>query len=109
MTYQLHYTSADRPGPDAPWSVYSEHYVNADAEEPIEGSTHKVSTHPTESAADIEAGRLQAGANKPGRYTFVGGDQSRVMCRDCSTRSTGVMIPADEIGEHDQWHNQEEA
>src|SRR3954470_11873370 len=32
-------------------------------------------------------------------------DYSRLICRDCSTRTTGVQIPADEQAEHDAWHD----
>lgn len=57
--HRLHYTSADRPGPDAPWSVYVEDYASASDDEPIEGTTRKVSTHTTEAEAIVEASRLQ--------------------------------------------------
>lgn len=60
MTYQLHYISADGPGPDATWSVYRETYASVNDEEPLEWLTTKVSTHPSESEADAEANRLQA-------------------------------------------------
>lgn len=40
--YTLYYTSADGPGPDATWSVYSEQYEAIDSPEPIEGSTQLV-------------------------------------------------------------------
>lgn len=59
MTYLLHYTSADRPGDDSPWSVYSELYVHPEDNDPIEGTARLVSTHPTEAEADAEARRLQ--------------------------------------------------
>lgn len=58
-TYVLHYTSADAPGPDAPWSVYREQYTDVEDEEPIDGSQEHVSTHPNEAAAYTEAMRLQ--------------------------------------------------
>lgn len=62
-TYILHYTSADGPGDDATWSVYKEQYVNADADEPIDGAGEHVSTHPTEAEARAEAQRLQEASN----------------------------------------------
>lgn len=41
------------------------------------------------------------------RYKYVGEDQSKVLCTDCSTRASGVMIPADEIEDHDAFHSME--
>jgi hypothetical protein len=32
-----------------------------------------------------------------------------LLCRDCSTRTTGVMIPADEREAHNAWHNERKA
>lgn len=63
-TYVLHYTSADGPGPDASWSVYSEQYPTPDAAEPITGSTRWESGHLTEAEADAEARRLQEASNR---------------------------------------------
>lgn len=60
-THRVFYWSADGPGTDATWSVYSEHYVTPDAAEPIDGSTTLVSSHPSEAEAEAEARRLQAG------------------------------------------------
>lgn len=66
MTYVLHYTSADGPGEDATWSVYREEYESIAAEEPIEGSQVKVSTHPSEDEADTRAIRLQRESYREG-------------------------------------------
>lgn len=45
------------------------------------------------------------------RYTELvhsdGPDYTLLMCKECSTRSTGVIIPADEREEHDAWHVQQ--
>ena len=30
-----------------------------------------------------------------------------LLCRECSTRSTGFVIPADEQEDHDNWHSTE--
>lgn len=38
------------------------------------------------------------------RYIVIAEDRSSVICRDCSTRSTVVRIPADELGAHNDWH-----
>ena len=43
------------------------------------------------------------------RYAYTGDghgslDYSRVLCRDCSTRTRGVVIPAAEQTEHEVWH-----
>lgn len=62
--YVLHYTSADGPGPNATWSVYSEEYGHPDADEPIDGTQRHVSTHATEGEADAEARRLQRAAQR---------------------------------------------
>lgn len=59
MTYTVYYTSADAAGDNAPWSVYVEEYASVDAAEPIDGTTRKVSTHPSEASADVLANRLQ--------------------------------------------------
>ncbi len=59
--YDLYYTSADGAGPNASWSVYVESYLSEDHDEPIEGTTHWVSSHATEAEADAEARRLQDG------------------------------------------------
>lgn len=64
-TYPLYYTSAERPGDDSPWTVYVEQYRDKDDAEPIDGSTERVSTHPTEAEADAEARRLQAAVTQP--------------------------------------------
>jgi hypothetical protein len=32
------------------------------------------------------------------------GGRACVVCRDCSTRSTAAVIPADEQAHHDAWH-----
>lgn len=40
-----------------------------------------------------------------GRYREMD-DKGVVICRECSTRSHGVMIPADERTDHDRWHAQ---
>ena len=37
--------------------------------------------------------------------SFGDADHSRLICKDCSTRSTAVVIPADEREAHDTWHN----
>lgn len=58
--YVLHYTSADDGGSDATWSVYREVYPDRDSDTPIDGSQIRVSTWPSEKAADDEANRLQA-------------------------------------------------
>lgn len=62
--YVLHYTSADGPTDDGPWSVYREQYPHIDAAEPIDGLTVKVSTHPDEATARAEADRLQLETRK---------------------------------------------
>jgi hypothetical protein len=36
------------------------------------------------------------------RYSQI--DAFKVLCKDCSTRTTGVMIPSDEVTDHDAWH-----
>lgn len=59
MTYRLYYTSADRPGRNAPHSVYSEEYESADAWEPIEGLTVHVATLRSKAEADAAAAGLQ--------------------------------------------------
>ena len=61
-TYPLHYTSAERPGDDSPWTVYVEQYADPSDAEPIDGSTERVSTWPTEAEANSEARRLQIAA-----------------------------------------------
>lgn len=33
-------------------------------------------------------------------------DHRRVWCRDCSTRTTGVVIGSASIEEHESWHEQ---
>lgn len=33
-------------------------------------------------------------------------DYSRIICRDCSSRTHVVQIPADEQAEHDAWHDE---
>lgn len=38
------------------------------------------------------------------RYAYIGEDRFNLMCRDCSTRSNGVLIPADEHDDHEIWH-----
>jgi len=41
------------------------------------------------------------------RYEAVGPTREDLrLCRDCSTRATGVVIPVDEIPDHDDWHRQ---
>lgn len=66
--YVLHYVSADvdldRPNLLS-WSVYRERYAALDDsdQEPIAGSTVRVSTHLTEAEAYAEADRLQVKAN----------------------------------------------
>lgn len=39
---------------------------------------------------------------------YAGMDHGRLLCRDCSTRTTGVLIPGDERAEHDEWHKRED-
>jgi hypothetical protein len=53
-----YYTSADEPGDQSPWSVYSERYERAEDAEPIEGSWRYISRHPSQAEADAEANRL---------------------------------------------------
>jgi hypothetical protein len=36
-------------------------------------------------------------------------DLSRLICRDCSTRTHAVVIPADEQADHDAWHAAEDS
>lgn len=66
--YVLHYVSADfdheRPNLVS-WSVYREEYASLDDsdQEPIAGSTVRVSSHITATEAEYEAARLQAEAN----------------------------------------------
>jgi hypothetical protein len=52
--------------------------------------------------------------NRVGSWSFVTrpryqatGDASRVICRDCSTRTSAVEIPTFERAEHDVWHDGE--
>lgn len=59
MTYTLFYTSADGPGENATWSVYSEQYENIMSPEPINGSQEKIWTYPTEQEANDAASRYQ--------------------------------------------------
>lgn len=55
-TYVAYYVSADAPGQDVQWSVYSEHYRTPEySGEPIDGSQHLISTWPTEQAAENAA------------------------------------------------------
>jgi hypothetical protein len=56
--HQVFYTSADASGPGASWSVYVERYASPDAAEPIVGTTHRLSSWPSEEAADREVARL---------------------------------------------------
>lgn len=58
-TYELHYVSADGPGPHTTWSVYVEDYVSPEAETPIDGTQRFVSRHATEAEAEAEAKRRQ--------------------------------------------------
>lgn len=52
------YTSADLPAGDT-WSVYTEQYVNAEDDEPIDGSQELVeSGFPTMQAAEERASEL---------------------------------------------------
>ena len=78
-TYPLHYTSAERPGDDSPWTVYVEHYAHPGDAEPIDGSTERVSTHPTEAEANAEANRLQALTRVPDQHAHL----SRCMNDGC--------------------------
>lgn len=38
------------------------------------------------------------------RYAELEDWSTTVVCRECSTRSTVVAIPVDEIADHDRWH-----
>lgn len=58
--YLSYYTSADMPGPASSWSVWSEWYESVDADEPIEGTSRHVSTHPDSDTADTMARHMQA-------------------------------------------------
>jgi hypothetical protein len=59
LRHGVHYISADGPEPDATWSVYREEYAVGSPDEPIPGTTRRISTHPTEATANAEASRLQ--------------------------------------------------
>jgi hypothetical protein len=39
------------------------------------------------------------------RYETMGEDLATLICLECSTRTTGVTIPADERDQHDGWHD----
>jgi hypothetical protein len=57
--YEVFYISADGPSPTSTWSVYREEYLSPDHDEPIEGSTRRMSTWLTEEMAQAAATRLQ--------------------------------------------------
>jgi hypothetical protein len=44
-----------------------------------------------------------------GRYETMGEDLATLICLECSTRTTGVTIPADERDQHDGWHDARDA
>lgn len=44
MRYLSYFTSADGPGPNATWTVYSELYEEPDSDVPIDGSENVVAT-----------------------------------------------------------------
>lgn len=96
MTYALHYTSADAPGPDASWSVYREVYTSIDSNEPLDGLTVKVSTHPTEEAADAEANRLQQGGrdgrNLDSLFGLLGGPARRLIFQALCTERDRLRV-----------------
>jgi len=41
----------------------------------------------------------------PERYAAPSWAYGRLLCRECSTRTLAVMIPADERADHDAWHD----
>lgn len=56
----VYYTSADSTGTDATWSVYREEYDRSDLDNPIEGSTIRIGSWPSEAAANEAAELLWA-------------------------------------------------
>jgi hypothetical protein len=61
--HEVFYISADGPSPTSTWSVYREEYLSPDHDEPIEGSTRRMSTWLTEDMAQAAATRLQSGVS----------------------------------------------
>jgi hypothetical protein len=53
-----YYTSADKPGPNSAWSVYSEDYARVDSPEPIEDSQKWIGSFMSEETADFVANRM---------------------------------------------------
>jgi hypothetical protein len=43
----------------------------------------------------------------PDRYAAYPDRADVLLCKDCSTRSTGHLIPADEVADHDVWHDEQ--
>lgn len=98
MTHLNYYTSADGPGDDATWSLYSELYAHPDNDEPIDGSQTLVeSGFPNMLAAEARATELyiQAHPDSPtARLEYLRGELR------AERISQGELIELQGLAEH---------